>query len=573
VTRQPSEHMVSSQGRPSRPAHAAPREGAGWPQPACWVVAGCAAAYAVSVHSLASPRGFAELIWVAGAVAMALLPPVAVFGLQRRHRSQAHWWRQQCQTANELIGHLQAENAELRGAAAKAVPAPGPDGGAALWARLLERMAAEWQTAHERVTSMLRQELPAAAGGGTPVPEPSSVEPVVFRNAGRRVHALALRALAALDRVEHRVEDPDQLHELFQIDHLVTQTLRQAERLAVLGGQTSRQVREPLLMPTVLRQAVAEIEHYRRVEVTLPDIDVDAGADAAVPGYAGPDVIHLLAELVENATEFSPPETQVLMRTAPVPQGRMIEITDCGLSMSPPRLDALNRLLASPRAADEGARLEEGQIGLVVAARLAGRHGIRIVLRARDGGGTLAQVVLPNSLLVNVGPAQPSVPTRPREAIPQPTAPYSPTMNSAAPTAAPVPGSRHVAPGDVPPLPRRRPPAAPARAPEFREPSPSRQGTGPQHVPPNPAPGGMPDRAPNGTDGAERPVLPRRSATTTPHDTGPLPPAHRSPASGPASPGLMASFTEGVRDAQAGRSGRSEQSGREHPDDHHETRS
>ncbi|MFJ4151949.1 ATP-binding protein [Streptomyces galbus] len=216
----------------------------------------------------------------------------------------------------------------------------------------------------------------------------------VFVHIARRLQVLVSRALDALAEAESGVEDPDLLHTLFVIDHLVTRTRRALESLAVLGGETPRRVRQPLLFSTVLRQAVAEIEQYQRVRVVMPS------SRLMLPGYAGPSVIHLLAELVENAAKFSPPETQVIMRTEEVPAGLVVEVEDRGLPMSREKRARMNQLLAAPDHVDVRAQLADGQTGLLVAARIAQQHGIHVELRSNLMGGTQAVVVLPSTLLV-----------------------------------------------------------------------------------------------------------------------------------------------------------------------------
>ncbi|MFJ4990379.1 hypothetical protein ACIP9H_42160 [Streptomyces sp. NPDC088732] len=158
----------------------------------------------------------------------------------------------------------------------------------------------------------------AAAGAERAARLAQAEQSEVFVYIARRLHVLVSRALEALSEAERDVEDPELLHRLFTIDHLVTRTRRAVESLAVLGGETPRRVRKPLLLSTVLRQAVAEIEQYPRVRAVLP------GTELALPGYVGPDVIHLLAELVENAARFSPPETQVILRAEQVPAGVVV---------------------------------------------------------------------------------------------------------------------------------------------------------------------------------------------------------------------------------------------------------
>ncbi|WP_329386413.1 sensor histidine kinase [Streptomyces sp. NBC_01716] len=221
----------------------------------------------------------------------------------------------------------------------------------------------------------------------------------VFVNIAQRLHALVNRALARLDDLESEVEDPDLLGGLFGVDHLVTQFRRQVESLAVMGGAVPRRINKPVPLPTVLRQGVAEIEQYARVRVIQPP-------EGTLPGYAAAEVIHLLAELVENAARFSAPETQVTLRAERVPAGLAIEIDDRGLPMAPEKLDRMNRLLTRPDQFDIREQLEDGRIGLFVVAQIARRHDIEVALRRNIYGGTQAVVVLPNALL-DAAPPQP----------------------------------------------------------------------------------------------------------------------------------------------------------------------
>ncbi len=141
---------------------------------------------------------------------------------------------------------------------------------------------------------------------------------------GHRVHSLVSRMLERLKATEREQEDPDLLDDLYRIDHLATQLRRAAERLAVLGGHTARRAHSPVPVSTVLRQAVAEVEDYSRIQLTLPD------DDPKIPGHAGPDVIPVVAELLENATKFSRPDTAVTMSTRSTPEGLDVEIRDEG---------------------------------------------------------------------------------------------------------------------------------------------------------------------------------------------------------------------------------------------------
>ncbi|MEV6164972.1 ATP-binding protein [Streptomyces sp. NPDC052052] len=215
----------------------------------------------------------------------------------------------------------------------------------------------------------------------------------VFVNLARRLQSLVHREIQLLDELEREVEDPDLLKGLFHVDHLATRIRRHAENLAVLGGAVSRrQWSNPVSMTEVMRSAIAEVEQYPRVKLVPP-------IDGTLRGHAVADVIHLLAELVENATVFSAPHTQVLLRAQQVTAGLALEVEDRGLGMPGNEQKRMNALLADPDQVDMAHLLQDGRIGLFVVASLARRHGIAVRLQSNIYGGTQAVLVLPQSLL------------------------------------------------------------------------------------------------------------------------------------------------------------------------------
>ncbi|MGW1633362.1 ATP-binding protein, partial [Streptomyces anthocyanicus] len=139
----------------------------------------------------------------------------------------------------------------------------------------------------------------------------------VLRRLAMREHALVSKALEALSQLEMLTDDPELLAKIFEIDHLVTRMRRQVESTAVLGGQSLRSVRRPVPVTTALRGAVSEVVQYPRVAVAAGSV----GAELGLPGHVGPDLTHLLAELIENACECSDPETRVMVRAQRVPHG------------------------------------------------------------------------------------------------------------------------------------------------------------------------------------------------------------------------------------------------------------
>ncbi len=203
----------------------------------------------------------------------------------------------------------------------------------------------------------------------------------VFRNLARRSQSLLERQMALLDALERRAAEPDDLEGLFRIDHLTTRMRRHAESLIVLAGDSpKRAFREPVPFVDVLRAAAAEVEDYTRVKVICR-------TPAALAGPAVADVIHMLAEFVENATIFSPSNTEVRITGDLVANGFAVDIEDRGLGMTDEQITAANASLADPPLFDLSG---SDQLGLFVAAQLARRHGIRVTLRhsglrRRDG--------------------------------------------------------------------------------------------------------------------------------------------------------------------------------------------
>ncbi|MEU5698592.1 ATP-binding protein [Streptomyces aurantiacus] len=215
----------------------------------------------------------------------------------------------------------------------------------------------------------------------------------VFVNFSDRLKSLGRAALHKLDEVERDVEDPDHLAALFGVDHDITRIRRAAESMAVMGGVKSSRSEDPAFVKAVLRMGIQEIHNYARAKVVT-------ACDASLPGYAVASVTHLLAELLENATAFSSPATQVEMRASLIPRGLLVEIDDKGLSMEPETFATMNDLLADPEHTEISAQLiAEGRNGLFVVASLARRYGITVTLRPNIYGGTQAVVIVPQALL------------------------------------------------------------------------------------------------------------------------------------------------------------------------------
>ena len=220
----------------------------------------------------------------------------------------------------------------------------------------------------------------------------------VFLNISMRNQSLLHRQLGMLDAMERRTSEPEALADLFRIDHLTTRMRRHAEGLIILSGSVpGRGWRDPVPVVDVLRAAVAEVEDYVRV-------DVNSESEDLVAGSAVSDVIHLIAELVENATVFSPPNTRIEVRADRVGTGLVAEIEDRGLGLSPSELADINRRLASSQEFDLAS---SDQLGLFVVSQLAARHDIEVSLRRSVYGGTTAVVLLPFGVIVRQEEAPP----------------------------------------------------------------------------------------------------------------------------------------------------------------------
>ncbi|MFD1935246.1 nitrate- and nitrite sensing domain-containing protein [Nonomuraea mangrovi] len=219
----------------------------------------------------------------------------------------------------------------------------------------------------------------------------------MFVNLSRRSQTLVERQITLIDGLEQGEQDEQRLANLFKLDHLATRMRRNSENLLVLAGQDPpRRWSQPVQLVDVARASLSEVENYDRVNLQVP-------GGAAVAGQAVNDVIHLLAELVENALAFSPRETHVVVSGNRIDGGgMMVSITDSGIGMTQEELVQANARLAEAPTVDVSV---SRRMGLFVVARLAHRHGVRVQLRPHGGGGLTAMVLLPESLLGGATPA------------------------------------------------------------------------------------------------------------------------------------------------------------------------
>ncbi|MFF1508964.1 nitrate- and nitrite sensing domain-containing protein [Streptomyces sp. NPDC058326] len=231
-----------------------------------------------------------------------------------------------------------------------------------------------------------------------------------FVNLSLRSLGLVERQLGVIEKLEEREQDPDRLATLFKLDHMATVMRRHSENLLVLAGHEHVHGHAgPVPLVDVLRAAVSEIERYERVTIqSLPP-------HAQVAGFAADDLSHLIAELLENATSFSPPDAEVQLSGWLLESGEvMLSVQDAGIGMTASRLAELNARLAE---ADPAAFEGEG-LGMRVVALLAARHGVRVELREQKPGGTAAVVVLPEPLLPTAPPTTVTEPVRVAGAAP-----------------------------------------------------------------------------------------------------------------------------------------------------------
>ncbi|MFJ3935851.1 sensor histidine kinase [Streptomyces parvus] len=223
-----------------------------------------------------------------------------------------------------------------------------------------------------------------------------------FVNLSLRTLGLVERQLGVIEGLEEREQDPERLATLFKLDHMATVMRRHSENMLVLAGaEHGHGHAGPIPLVDVARAAVSEIERYERVTIqSLPP-------HAQIAGFAADDLSHLLAELLENATSFSPPDSHVELSGWLLENGEvMLSVSDEGIGMSSVRMDELNARLADPASFEVGEQNADGAgLGLQVTSLLAARHGVRVQLREQKGSGVTAVVVLPQALLPKTLPA------------------------------------------------------------------------------------------------------------------------------------------------------------------------
>ncbi|WP_416976953.1 ATP-binding protein [Streptomyces sp. T028] len=283
---------------------------------------------------------------------------------------------------------------------------------------------------------------------------------------GRRMLTLLNQMLTTFDELEREIEDPDVLRPLWRLDHMATRARRFAESIAVVGGSVPRRSDKPTSLSDVISHAIAEVEQYPRVKLASP-------VEGEIHGRAAAGLIHLLAELIDNATNFSPPDTPVLIRVVRVSAGIAIEVDDHGRLMPDRTREQLNGLLSDVSRHNVGEYVHDGRIGMWVVATHASRIGLQVRLQTNVYHSNQAVVVIPFDLLHRTTAAG----EEPGQAVPASSHP-APGVQGArppgrgddhrrgsgsgglAPSARPVRGALPhavAAPGQgTPPLPQRR---------------------------------------------------------------------------------------------------------------------
>ncbi|MEU6223393.1 ATP-binding protein [Streptomyces sp. NPDC047042] len=504
---------------------------------------------------------------LAGAVGVALGGIViALVAADRTARSVGERVGALRQTSARSEAELRALVEALR--RGDAPPARRPRGEPAADADDFELLGADLARAHDGAVTAVVQASQLSSQAG------SEQKVEVFVNLARRLQSLVHREISILDELEHEIEDPDLLKGLFHVDHLATRIRRHAENLAVLGGAVSRrQWSNPVSMTEVLRSAIAEVEQYSRVKLVPP-------IDGTLRGHAVADVIHLLAELVENATLFSAPHTQVLLRANLVTSGLAVEVEDRGLGMPVDEQHKMNALLTDPDQVNVASLLQDGRIGLFVVSQLARRHGIHVRLQTNIYGGVQAVLVVPQGLLgTAAGQGAPVPVPQPRpQATPQPRTQTQTQETGGMRKVAEPPRQRPSAAGREgrPPAPDTQPGGPTSRRPEapVRPAAPAPLPVRGAHLErPNPAeamPGIRPDDRRTVADHTSTPPTPRNNSAVRGTMGKPQLPRRRAQEhiapqlrGGPAAPrpeseqvvehdpGLMAAFQRGIGLAEA----------------------
>ncbi|MFF8832420.1 ATP-binding protein [Streptomyces sp. NPDC015131] len=373
-----------------------------------------------------------------------------------------------------------------------------------------DRALAELRVAAEREVTEARARAERARAAAARSETARAAAVAACANAAGRMQALATSMLADLREMEHRHADEDVLTDLLHLDHRTAQAGRLADSVAVLtGARSGRRWARPIVVESVLRGAMSRIAGYRRVRLHTT-------SDAAIAGHAAEGVMHALAELLDNAANFSPPTAEVHVYVEEVPAGLVVTVEDSGLVMSEVQLRRAERAVSDGGTDLTG--LSGTRLGLAVVGRLARKHGLTVSFRPSARGGTGALMMIPHELVTRARPSTPAV---------------SGTTTTATPAAETPPASPAA---ETPPA----PPATATETPAGTTGTPGTTGTG-TGAPDSTTPGGLPRRRRGRTLAAAHP-------DGTP--TVPAPPADA--AARTRSAGRFSSFRQAVRTTTEG---------------------
>lgn len=336
-----------------------------------------------------SGSGLPWVVPVAGMLTCAVLAAAAAAALAEARAQNARLHAGLAALRQEVAGH-RAELQTLRRRAERGerfTPPDAPPSAAPGQGDCFGELSREIAAARYAAEKALAAAAETARGAG------DRNQTQVFTSLARRIQSFVRSQAEHLDELENETEDPELLRGLFHLEHLATRVRRQAENLAVLGGSVSRpQWTKPVHLSEVLRSSVAEVEHYARIRLVPP-------VEGALRGHVVADVVHMLAELIENATAFSAPRTQVLLRARPVAEGLEVEVEDRGLGMTEVEQRRMNAVLSGAARPDTAGPAADGRAGLCVVSALARRHRIVVQLRSNLYGGVQAVLMLPHELL------------------------------------------------------------------------------------------------------------------------------------------------------------------------------
>ncbi|MER7108405.1 sensor histidine kinase [Streptomyces sp. NPDC000229] len=399
----------------------------------------CAGAVAAAPGSVRVPLAWGSAV---AAVLLTVAVTTAAYALDTARRLRAQAAALTAETARRAadtartVAEARAETARVKAEADRAVTEARTEADRAVAETRAEanRAVAEARTEADRAVAEARAEAGRARAEAARSETNRAAAVAACANAAGRMQALATSMLADLREMEHRHTDEDVLTDLLHLDHRTAQAGRLADSVAVLtGARSGRRWAKPIVMESILRGAMSRIGGYQRVRLHTT-------SDAAIAGHAAEGVMHALAELLDNAANFSPPTAEVHVYVEEVPAGLVVTVEDSGLVMSDVQLRRAERAVTAERTDLTG--LSGTRLGLAVVGRLARKHGLTVSFRPSARGGTGALMMIPHELITRTRPealpAPAPAPRRreahePQEVHERPTSPV--------PTHVPTPGT------------------------------------------------------------------------------------------------------------------------------------